>query len=107
MQGYVTECTGDNIFIIKDDELITPPVSSGALEGITRNTTIDIAKSLGISTCEKNITRFDLYNAQECFLTGTAVEIMPVIKIDDAQIGDEKPGKITKQIISDFKKLIA
>lgn len=103
--GYVLECTGDNIFIVKDKELITPPVYLGALEGITRNAVIDIARSLNIKFSEKVLTRYSLFNAEECFLTGTAAEIIPVIKIDNRPIGEESPGKVTISLMNEFRKL--
>lgn len=100
--GYVVECTGDNIFIIKKDMLITPPVYLGVLEGITRNTVIELAKKLKIKTEEEVFTRYSLYNADECFLTGTAAEIIPVVKIDGRIIGDGIPGKISLRLMKVF-----
>jgi branched-chain amino acid aminotransferase len=85
--GHVAECTGDNIFIVKYNKLLTPPSYEGALEGITRNTVLELAESLGIKGAETILTRFDLYTADECFVTGTAAEIMPVISIDNRTIG--------------------
>jgi len=103
--GYVTECTGDNIFIVKDGELITPPVYLGALDGITRRTVISLAKNLNIPVFEKVFTLFNLYNADECFFTGTAAEVIAVTEVDGRQIGDGKVGPITKMLMSEFKKL--
>ena len=97
--GLVVECTGDNIFILKENVLLTPPAYLGALKGITRDTVIELARKKGIEVKEDVITRYDLYNAQECFLTGTAAEIVPVVKIDGRVIGNGKPGKITLQLI--------
>ncbi|MDP3789187.1 MAG: branched-chain-amino-acid transaminase [Candidatus Omnitrophota bacterium] len=104
-QGYVLECTGDNIFIVKDGELVTPPTYMGALEGITRGSVMGIAQSEKIKFSEKVITRHNLFNADECFLTGTAAEIIPVIKIDNRVIGDGGPGKMTVRLMEEFRKL--
>lgn len=103
--GYVCEATGENIFIVKENKLITPPTWAGILEGITRNQVMEIAKEKGIDCCEDVLTRYDLYNAQECFLTGTAAEIVPIIKIDGRQIGNGKPGHITLQLTEMFHQL--
>ncbi|MBP7792307.1 MAG: branched-chain-amino-acid transaminase [Candidatus Goldbacteria bacterium] len=103
-QGYVTEATGDNIFIVKDGKLLTPPTFIGVLGGITRDSVIDTARKLKIETYETIMTRYDLYTADECFLTGTAAEIIPVVKIDAREINGGKPGNITKKLISGFKK---
>lgn len=104
-KGYVAECTGDNIFIIKDRKLRTPPTYVGILKGITRGVVIEIAKSKKIETDESIFTRHDIYNCDECFLTGTAAEIVPVVKLDGRVIGNGKPGKLTFELISEFKKL--
>src|SRR5207248_4267717 len=90
--GYVAECTGDNIFIVKGGQLLTPPLSAGALYGITREVVINLAKDSGMSVSEPNLTRYDMYNADECFLTGTGAELIPVVKIDGRVIGTGKPG---------------
>ncbi len=103
--GYVAECTGDNIFIVKEGKLMTPPLSAGALYGITRATVIELARKLGIEVSEPNLTRYDLFNADECFLTGTGAEIVPVVKIDARVVGDGKPGKLTRQLVSDYHAL--
>jgi len=103
--GYVAECTGDNIFIVKDGILATPPVYLGVLEGITRNTVIELAKKLKIEAREEVLTRYSLYNADECFLTGTAAEIIPVVKIDGRIIGDGMPGKVSLRLIKAFRVL--
>lgn len=104
-QGYVAECTGDNIFIVKNNKLKTPLINLGALKGITRGVVIDIVKNKKITAfAEQLLTRHDLYNADECFLTGTAAEVIPVVKIDGRVIGTGKPGKITKVIMQEFKK---
>jgi len=102
--GLVAECTGDNVFMIKGKSLITPPTSIGALAGITRQTVMDLSPKLKLKCEEKLITRYDLFNADEVFLTGTAAEIIPVVKIDSRTIGTGKPGKITLSLISEFRK---
>lgn len=103
--GYVAECTGDNIFIVKDNQLITPPSYMGALEGITQKVVMELAAKERIPYREKVFTRYDLFTADECFLTGTAAEIVPVIKVDGRTIANGKPGKITLQLIEEFRKL--
>lgn len=105
VHGYVTECTGENIFIVKKGCLITPPEIVGALDGITRATVIELATRLNLTTQVEIFTRFDLYTSDECFLTGTAAEIVPVTKIDGRVIGDGKPGPITRNLIKEFRKL--
>ena len=102
--GFVAECTGDNIFIVKDAELITPPAESGILMGITRSVVMALAKMAGIPVVEKNLTRQDLYIADECFLTGTGAEVVPVTKIDNRAIGNGKPGAVTQRLIGDFHR---
>jgi branched-chain amino acid aminotransferase len=97
-QGYVSECTGENLFLIKGDRLITPPVSAGALEGITQDSVLTIAKDLGLRTEFTNILRSDLYTADEAFLTGTAAEVVPIRSVDDREVGAGGPGPITRQI---------
>jgi len=103
--GYVAECTGDNIFIVKEGKLQTPPLSAGALYGITRATVIELAEKAGIKVSEPNLTRYDLFNADECFVTGTGAEIMPVVKIDGRVIGDGKAGSITRKLVADYHAL--
>ncbi len=105
-KGEVAECTGDNIFVIKHGKLKTPPIDAGILEGITRNAVIDLAKQSGIEVSEASMTRHDVYVADECFLTGSAAEVIPVIKIDSRLIGDGQVGPITKQLMSSFKSLV-
>jgi branched-chain amino acid aminotransferase len=97
-KGEIAECTGDNIFIIKKGILKTPPIDAGILEGITRNAVIELAKEVGITVLEINMTRHDVYTADEVFLTGSAAEIISVTKIDARQIGNGKPGPITRQL---------
>ncbi len=103
--GYVAECTGDNIFIIKDNNLITPPAYLGILKGITRACVMDIAKKVDMTVKEEVITRHNIFTADECFLTGTAAEIIPVVCVDKRIIGDGKPGKITLNLMKEFRKL--
>ncbi len=103
--GYVTECTGENIFIVKGKRLLTPPPYIGVLRGITRQTVMDLAASLKLQVSEELLTRHDLFNADECFLTGTAAEIVPVVSIDGRTIGQGKPGPSTKRLIEAFRKV--
>jgi branched-chain amino acid aminotransferase len=95
-QGYVSECTGENIFVVKHGRILTPPVSSGALEGLTQNTVMTIARDMGVDVEVTNILRSDLYLADEAFLTGTAAEVVPIRSIDDREIGE--PGPITRKL---------
>ncbi len=104
-QGEVAECTGDNIFIVLGGEVLTPPVEASILEGITRATVIDLAREAGYPVRETPLTRHDIYIADECFLTGSAAEIVPVVKLDSRTIGDGKPGKITRDLTERFRKL--
>jgi branched-chain amino acid aminotransferase len=97
-QGYVSECTGENIFIVRGGKIITPPLAAGALEGITQNSVMAIARDLGFEVEVGNILRSDLYIAEEAFLTGTAAEVVPIASIDDRPVGDGKPGSLTRQI---------
>jgi len=94
--GFVAECTGENVFVVKEGALITPPLSSGALEGVTRDSVMTIARDLGYEVREENLLRTDLYGAEEAFLTGTAAEIVPMRSVDDREIGE--PGEITRKI---------
>lgn len=103
--GSVAECTGDNIFIVKNGELLTPPPHVGALKGITRQAIIDLAKKLKIPFREEILHRHDLYNAHEAFLTGTAAEVIPVITIDSRTIGTGTPGPVTKKLLKAFRDL--
>lgn len=104
-QGHVAECTGDNIFIVRSGKLETPPVSAGALVGITRQVVFELAARRGIAVSEPNLTRYDLLTADEVFLTGTAAEIVPVASIDGRVIGDGQPGALTLKLTEDFRKL--
>lgn len=105
LQGHVAEATGDNIFIINDGKIATPPPSAGILEGITRNTVMEIARSMGIVVEEKLFTLFDVYTSDECFLTGTAAEVIPVAKVDGRAIGDGRPGEMTNRLMQAFRVL--
>ncbi|MDI6783979.1 MAG: branched-chain-amino-acid transaminase [bacterium] len=104
-EGFVAEGTGDNIFIVQNKTLITPPAYMGSLDGITKATVFELAKKLRLAAKESVLTRFDLFNADECFLTGTAAEVVPVVKIDQRVIGDGKPGPITLRLIKSFRAL--
>jgi branched-chain amino acid aminotransferase len=105
-EGYVAECTGDNIFIVRDNFLITPPTSTGALEGITRNVVMELARhQLKLGVREETFTPYHVYVADEVFLTGTAAEVVPVREVDGRIIGDGKPGKTTLRLIDGFREL--
>jgi branched-chain amino acid aminotransferase len=104
-EGFVAECTGDNLFIVKNGALFTPPLSAGALYGITRQTVIELAQEAGLKVSEPNLTRYDLFNADECFLTGTGAELIPLVKIDGRVIGSGKPGALTRQLVADYRAL--
>jgi branched-chain amino acid aminotransferase len=106
-QGFVSECTGDNVFIVSDGMISTPPISSGALAGVTRAVAIGIADELGIEVSEPQMTRYDIYTADECFLTGTAAEIIPAVELDSRPIGDGRPGPVTRRLIERFHQLTA
>jgi branched-chain amino acid aminotransferase len=104
-EGFVAECTGDNIFIVKDGQMFTPPLSAGALYGITRGVVMGLAREAGLPVSEPNLTRYDLFNADECFLTGTGAELIPVTKIDGRVIGSGKPGPVTKSLVRTYHAL--
>ncbi len=104
-EGFVAECTGDNLFIVKDGRLYTPPLSAGALYGITRQTVIELARETGLSVSEPNLTRYDLFVADECFLTGTGAEIIPVTRIDGRVIGHGRPGPVTTDLVTRYHAL--
>lgn len=104
-EGYVAEATGDNIFLIKKGALITPPVYMGLLEGVTRNAVMQLARERGIVVREDVFTRHDIFVADECFLTGTAAELIPVVNVDGRTIGTGKPGPIFSQLLQDFRRL--
>ena len=103
--GYVAECTGDNIFIAKSNHLYTPPQCMGTLRGITRDSVLEIARRSKFPVHEHVLTRHEVYISDECFLTGTAAEIIPVVKVDGRIIGDGKPGKLTLNLMKKFKEL--
>jgi len=103
-EGYVAEATGDNVFIVREGIIYTPPVGSGSLEGITRKVVIKLAKEENIEVVEKNLTRFDLYVCDEFFLTGTAAEVIGIVEIDGRIVGDGKPGNITRLLREKFFK---
>ena len=105
-QGYVAECTGDNLFLVKNGTLVTPLISDGALDGITRSVIIEIAGDLGVPVVEKSLTRYDIFTADECFLTGTAAEVIPVVELDRRTIGSGKPGPLTARFLDAFHKLV-
>jgi branched-chain amino acid aminotransferase len=104
-QGFVAECTGDNVFLVKRGHLSTPPLSAGALHGITRGVVIELARQHGLSVSEPDVTRYDVFNADECFLTGTGAEIIPAVKIDGRVIGKGRPGPITGRLIRWYHEL--
>ncbi len=105
-KGEVAECTGDNIFVVSRGKLLTPPTDAGILEGITRDTVIQLAGEAGIAVREIPLTRHDVYVADECFLTGSAAELIPVVKVDNRVIGCGKPGPITADLLQRFRKLV-
>jgi branched-chain amino acid aminotransferase len=105
-KGEVAECTGDNVFVVRSGKLLTPPPDAGILEGITRNAVMELAHAAGIDCREATLTRHDLYTADECFLTGTAAEVIPVVDIDGRGIGAGTPGPITARLTADFHKLV-
>lgn len=104
-EGYVAEATGDNIFIVKKGVLVTPPAYAGILEGITRNAVMDLARERGIPVEESLFTMVDVYTADEVFLTGTAAEVIPTVKVDGRLIADGRPGPITRQLMAAFHEL--
>lgn len=104
-QGYVAECTGDNIFVLKKGTLFTPPVSAGALKGVTRKVVFELAEALNIPLVEQEMTRYDVYTADECFLTGTAAEVIPLVELDRRAINGGVPGEVTKRFVQAFQEL--
>lgn len=104
-EGFIAECTGDNLFIIKQGRMFTPPLSAGALYGITRGVVMELAREQGITVEEPNLTRYDVFNADECFLTGTGAELIPVVKVDGRVIGTGKPGPITRDLVERYHAL--
>ncbi|MEX2213765.1 MAG: branched-chain-amino-acid transaminase [Phycisphaeraceae bacterium] len=106
INGFVTECTGDNIFIMKHGTLLTPPLHAGILEGVTMTTVIGLAEAEGICVQRGDLSKHDLYIADEMFLTGTAAEVIPVTKVDNRVIGTGEPGPVTRQLNQAFRKLV-
>jgi branched-chain amino acid aminotransferase len=104
--GNVAECTGDNLFLVKDGTLVTPPTSAGILVGITRSVVVELAKKGGIPLVEKNVKPKDLYAADECFLTGTAAEVVAVTKVDEETIGDGKVGPVSRRLTKAFREYV-
>jgi branched-chain amino acid aminotransferase len=104
-KGEIAECTGDNIFLVRGGDVLTPPIDAGILEGVTREAVIELARTDGLVVREIALTRHDVYIADECFLTGTAAEVIPVVKVDDRPIGDGKPGTVTRELIRKFREL--
>ncbi len=104
-EGFVSECTGDNIFIVREGQLLTPPLSAGALYGITRRVVMEIADESGMTVSEPNLTRHDVFNADECFLTGTGAEVVPVVKVDGRPVGTGKPGPVTRKLVAQYHAL--
>ena len=104
-KGEVAECTGDNIFIVRGGVLYTPPIEAGILEGITRDAVIELARQSGREVREIPLTRHDIYIADECFLTGTAAEVVPVVEVDSRPIADGTPGPITRELVEKFRRL--
>ncbi len=105
-KGEVAECTGDNIFIVSRGRLLTPSIDAGILEGITRGVVLELAREAEVPVEELSLSRHDVYIADECFLTGSAAEVVPVVKVDNRIIGDGKPGKITRDLIQRFREAV-
>ena len=105
-QGLVAECTGDNIFIVHKGRILTPSAQQGALQGITRDTIFAIAKEIGVAIEEHDMTRYDVWNADEVFLTGTGAEVIPVVKLDGREIGDAKPGPVFAKVLAAFRRRV-
>jgi branched-chain amino acid aminotransferase len=104
-QGYVAECIGDNLFIVKRGRLYTPPINAGILEGVTRRVAFELAEKNGFIVEEPELTRYDIFTADECFLTGTAAEIIPAVELDRRPIGNGQPGPVTLKLIEEFRRL--
>lgn len=104
-QGYVAECTGDNLFVIKNGVISTPPVNAGILAGVTRAVVFELAKKNGIPIEEEDLTRYDILVADECFLTGTAAEVIAAVQMDRRPIGNGQPGPITLKLVEEFRGL--
>jgi branched-chain amino acid aminotransferase len=104
-QGYVAECTGDNLFIVKADQIWTPPLNAGLLKGVTRDVVFELAEKAQLRIQERELTRYDVYTADECFLTGTAAEVIPAVQLDRRLIGNGQPGPVTLRLIELFREL--
>ena len=105
-KGEIAECTGDNVFIVSKGTIFTPPLDAGSLRGITRGAVMDLAEEIGYEVREQALTRYDLWTAEECFLTGTAAEVIPCVEVDHRAIGDGNPGKVSKSLISKFREKV-
>ncbi|MEC8777539.1 MAG: branched-chain-amino-acid transaminase [Verrucomicrobiota bacterium] len=105
-KGEIAECTGDNVFIVSKGTVFTPPLDAGSLRGITRGAVMDLAEEIGYEVREQALTRYDLWTAEECFLTGTAAEVIPCVEVDHRAIGDGNPGKVSKSLISKFREKV-
>jgi branched-chain amino acid aminotransferase len=105
-QGYVAECTAENVFIVHKGEILTPGASQGALKGVTRSTMFDLARELKMPIRESDLTRYDLWCADECFLTGSGAEVVPVVNLDGRQIGGGKPGPVTQRVLAAFRQRV-
>ena len=104
-QGYVAECTGDNLFVIKNGRISTPPINAGILAGVTRSVVFELAEKIGIPIKEEDLTRYDILVADECFLTGTAAEVIAAVQLDRRPIGNGQPGPITLKLVEEFRRL--
>jgi branched-chain amino acid aminotransferase len=104
-QGYVAECTGDNLFVIKNGRISTPPINAGILAGVTRSVVFELAEKNGIPIKEEDLTRYDILVADECFLTGTAAEVIAAVQLDRRPIGNGQPGPITLKLVEEFRRL--
>ena len=102
MAGYVTDGSGENVFVVRDGVILTPPVQAGCLDGITRDSVMRIARDAGYEVVERNLSRLDLYTAEEAFFTGTAAEVVPVREIDDRAVGHNGRGPVTKELQETF-----
>jgi branched-chain amino acid aminotransferase len=104
-KGEIAECTGDNLFLVRQGRVLTPPIDAGILEGVTRDVVIGLARAMGREVLEVPLTKHDVYIADECFLTGTAAEVVPVVKVDSRTIGDGIPGPVTRELMARFHEL--
>jgi branched-chain amino acid aminotransferase len=105
-EGFVGECTADNLFVVKQGRLLTPSPQDGALEGVTRGCILELAGETRLESREKRLTRYDVYTADECFLTGTGAEVMPIAEVDGRRIGTTTPGPVTKRLVDAFHALV-